>query len=301
MVCLQIRYCQHKEIFDRLRRSSVAYGTPPQLRKSQSDIRAASLSNLGRSHDENIRAAVPPVFLGLATLTVILDDYLEEVFDLQQRFSSKISKGRDLDEKITKWEASLPEDLKRCVVLGTDMHLCGSSNLRLAYLYLRLLSRKLVLDDKENCSRGPSGLASPTDMHSRVRQAAEEIVRFIQNLDNTSLCDFWLPSSAFALSNTVASLLRCALETEWDLTCLELSPSLKLAQDLIVALKGHRKHTGWDVGNICLVQYSEVLEKMMSMNMPSLDAVLDLESFITLDLCRLDEADLGLWEWFEGQ
>jgi hypothetical protein len=95
-----------------------------------------------------------------------------------------------------------------------------------------------------------------------VRRAAEDIVLFVQELSKAAMAGFWFPLNAFAFSATVASLLRCALELEREQ--LATSISLRMAQDLLVALNNHRTSEDWDLGDICLAQYSGIVEKLLN-------------------------------------
>jgi hypothetical protein len=238
------------------------------------------------------------VFIGLVTLTEVLDDYIEHVFHLKRAVTGQESpKSPDMESKLTNWEDSLPGELRRAVLRGVDLRIAGSPNLRLAYLYIKLLGQKLRLDSQKDSHAGSN---SQKRLHLPVRRAAEEIVLFIQELDERALGDFWLPSSAFALSSTVASLLRCALEVEHGADGLTSSISLKLAQNMISALQEHRRRHGWDIGNICLQQYAEVVEKLGASNGGSLEAVPDLGQFLSFNLPDANEPFQSLWDWFEN-
>jgi hypothetical protein len=234
-------------------------------------------------------------FVGLVTLTEILDGYLDCVFDLRRLSAADHGNlSLDMENRIAQWEDSLPPDLRRCIVRGVDLSIGGSANLRLTYLYVRLLARKLGLDDEEQ-SRG----ADPAVLSQRrtlARQAAENIVLFVQELDDNALGDFWLSSNAFALSSTVAFLLRNALEATHEGGGVAQSIPLKLASDMITALRSHQTRMSWDLANICIVQYADVVEKLMTAGTPTPESLPALEQFLMAEPVGIDDMFPSLWD-----
>ncbi|KAL9093597.1 MAG: hypothetical protein Q9165_003992 [Trypethelium subeluteriae] len=116
-----------------------------------------------------------------------------------------------------------------------------------------------------------------------VRRAAEEIVLFIQELDKHSLGDFWLPTNAFVILSTMALLLRCAVEEGALGAQLPEAMSFKLAQDLRKALQSYKQDAAWDLGDICISQFSDVLDKFAAYNTERFDDVANLEHFLFSD------------------
>ena len=239
------------------------------------------------------------VFISLATLTEILGLYLEHVFCLRRTADRENSaQVPDIQGQLTEWEDALHRKLRRAILCGVDLGLPGSSNLRLAYLYLKLLSRKLELASDED---GPDGWRQ----YTRTRGVAEEIVLFVEELDDRALADFWLPLSAFSLSGTTTFLLRCTLERD---TCPEhpdryglgRTDSLKLAQDLIAALRSHRQTAGWDLGDACIAQYAEVVERLGAPGVDEPNDMLDLENFVASNVPGVEELFPSLWDMFSG-
>jgi hypothetical protein len=186
------------------------------------------------------------------------------------------------------------------ILRGVDLAVPGSSNLRLAYLYLRLLSRKL---DAE-CGRRfgvPEGASLTTSSHTLIRRAAEEIVVFVQELDETALGDFWLPLSAFTLSSTITFLLRCAIESTAVQEGLTKSVSFRLTKDMMAALQSHRQCASWDLGDICITQYSHLIEKLAASDSASLEVVPDFEQLMLSDASAIDEFCPSLWDMFNSK
>ena len=280
-------------------RSSVAYGTPPHLRDTQHDVPIPDPIDIYAPHEDTHDPGAAAVFVGLITLTKILDVYLEHVFLLKQGGDLlRRTTDLDLESRLTQWEDSLPGELRRVILRGVGLDIPGSSNLRLAYLYIKLLGQKLELDNEKN---GDSN--SPINLRNRqaqVRRAAEDIVLLIQELDDRALGDFWLTLSCFILSSTVTFLLRCALESESGPAGLADSISLKLAHDMVTALRSHRQRVGWDLGDICIAQYSDVLEKLTTTAAEPSDAVPDFQELWMANMPSVDDLFPSLWDMFDA-
>ncbi|KAI9147037.1 ATP-binding cassette transporter abc3 [Paramyrothecium foliicola] len=280
--------------------SSVAYGTPPKLNVRQHDVPSPTRASLLGVDEEPAEPDSASVYIGLVTLTEVSDAYLSCVFDL------RLPTGRsthgivvlDIEARLAQWEDSLPRALKQTISRGVNLHVPGSPNLRLAYLYLRLLIRKLDLDSSKD-SPGAVDPAIWTHRHLQARQAAENIVIFVQELDDGSLCDCWLSFNAFALSNTVAFLLRSALETTEHRKNLPESIYVNLAKDMMNALRSHRERMRWDLGNICIAQYGRVLEKLASSDQP-MEIIPELEEPLVPDFTEIDDMFPNLWTMFNN-
>lgn len=279
-------------------RSSVAYGTPPHLRDTQHDVPIPDPMDIYAPHEDTYDPGAAAVFVGLITLTKILDVYLDHVFilkhggDLHDRITNL-----DLESRLTQWEDSLPGEIRRMILRGVGLDIPGSSNLRLAYLYIKLLGQKLELDNEKIGNTTPSNLRN---RQAQVRRAAEDIVLLIQELDDRALGDFWLTLSCFILSSTVTFLLRCALESENGPAGLSDSISLKLAHDMVTALRSHRQRVGWDLGDICIAQYSDVLEKLSTTAAQSSDAVPDFQELWMSNMPSVDDLFPSLWDMFDA-
>lgn len=183
--------------------------------------------------------------------------------------------------------------MRRTIRRGANLSILGSANLRLSYLYIRLLTQKLGIDEaRQNRS---IGLENLDDRLLYARQAAKSIVLFIRELDDVVLQGFWLPFDAFALSGTVAFLFRCALETEQGAISVAQSRYLKLARDLIIALQLHQESANWDPGNICIAQYASILDRIASDGRP-LETISDLQQFCQPDFTEFGQTSLNDWD-----
>ena len=242
-------------------RSSVAYGTPPRLRSTHHDVRKAELSTLFVPKG-GVYPRYAAIFIAFITLAEVLDKYLEDAFDLQARMNVNHAVSQlDMESELSRWEMTLPDDLRRSLLRGSSLHTPGLPNLRLSYLYVKLMARKHVVDRAK--ANPATDVATLRTAHLHVRRAAEDIVLFVHELTKAALADFWFPLNAFALSATVASLLRGALELEQSReNSLAQSISIRLAQDLLKALQGHRQTSEWELGDICVAQYSDIVEKL---------------------------------------
>ncbi|KAJ5450940.1 hypothetical protein N7491_000122 [Penicillium cf. griseofulvum] len=234
--------------------SSLAYGTPPHIRRTQYDVPLPIpeyLSDWERDHEANA------VFIELMNLTDVLDHCLEQVYSIRIENQGP---SRNLELELNRWVDSLAGDIRKIIIRGSNLNIPGASNLRLAYLATRLLLRRLDLDRER---QAPDSNAE--QMANRVmeaRRTAEDVVVLVQELREAQLGDYWLPVVAFTFSATVTFLIRCALETE-QAAGLAQSSSLRMASDLLTALRSHRKNFGWDLGDICLAQHSDVIDKLL--------------------------------------
>ncbi|KAI0533285.1 fungal-specific transcription factor domain-containing protein [Xylaria digitata] len=276
---------------------SVTHGTPQQLRASQHDVPSPGLAAVADGERATNDFTMYSTFEALARLSEVLETYLDHVFNLNQQPGNSNSKLRVLlEKKLAQWEDHLPSELRRAILRGTNMSIPGSANLRLSYLYIRLLTQKLGVDDVKETQPMNSEDLDHRLMHAR--QAAESIVLFVQELDDRSLRDFWLSLNAFALSGTVAFLFRCALESEQGVGGVAQSRYLKLARDLVVALQAHQRRMNWDLGNICVAQYATVLENIANNDRP-LETISDLQQIWQSDSAELDQMFLNDWDMFQ--
>ena len=257
-------------------RSSLAYGTPPHIRETQYDVPHPSLEHLNASEHQ---ISASKIFIALYSLTLVLNAFLEQLYLVNKQHSMKHNQRQNLGLVLDEWVENLDVDVRRVIIRGSRLETPGAPNLLLAYLTLKLLLRRMELNfEKESAnSDDPQALSHRL---VQVRRAAEEIVLLVQDLNEGHLGDFWLPISAFAFTSTTAFLLRCALDAEnnRDVTSttghepaasgngggLWQSPSIRLAHDLIVALRRHQERFGWDIADICLAQYADVVENLVN-------------------------------------
>ncbi|KAJ5836376.1 hypothetical protein N7447_002402 [Penicillium robsamsonii] len=270
--------------------SSLAYGTPPHIRRSQYDVPLPLpeyLSDWERDHEANA------VFIELMNLTDVLDHCLEQVYSIRIETQGP---SRNLELELNKWVDSLTGDIRKIIIRGSNLNVPGACNLRLAYLATRLLLRRIDLDRER---QEPNSNAE--HMANRVmeaRRTAEDIVVLVQELGEVQLGDYWLPTVAFTFSATVTFLIRCALETE-QAAGLAQSGSLRMASDLLASLRLHRKNFGWDLGDICLAQHSDVIDKLLKSEPPvenSKETNVELRQPFVPDMSFLDDMFPSTWD-----
>ncbi|KAK1997328.1 fungal-specific transcription factor domain-containing protein [Colletotrichum falcatum] len=279
---------------------SLAYGTPPQIKRYQYDVPDPSLEYLVAKDATGAQVQAASVFAALVTLTSVLDKFLDHVYDLNpERDQNSGRTSLDLELSLGQWEDSLGDDVRRIVTRGGDLRVPGAANLRLAYLSTRLLRRRIELDlEKQEDFPPARGGDALTNRYIQVRRAAEEIVVLAQELDEVHLSDFWLPVSAFAFTSAITFLLRCALETENTAVGLAQSASLKLAKNLVDSLQSHQRSSGWDLGDICLAQYAEVVERLLTADSPSATVPEFQQLMMSSEVPIIDELFPNLWDMF---
>ncbi|KKA28645.1 hypothetical protein TD95_001893 [Thielaviopsis punctulata] len=259
--------------------SSLGYGTPPHLKRSHSDVPPPTLEYLNITEDSPQRDRdAAEVFMVLYSLTELLYRYLDQVYTLDKS-SSPDTAG--ITQDLERWVESLSGNCRKIIIRGKELDTPGAANLRLAYLSLRLLTKRIsLIGDKATptatataaaTSPATSTAAFTADTRSQYlasRRVAEDIVMFAQELSAAQFSDFWQPVGAFTFSSTVTFLLRCALEIDAPATpagaSLSSSSSLRMAQDLLRALKHHREMFNWDIAEIALAQHTEVIDKLVN-------------------------------------
>ncbi|KAI1407097.1 fungal-specific transcription factor domain-containing protein [Hypoxylon sp. FL1857] len=241
--------------------SSLAYGTPPRLQRSFYDVPQPTTgyrhnqTNASQGH-----SGARSVFIALSGLTDVLDHYLQHLYRVDKETSMPIT---NLELRLNRWVEGLGDGVRHIITRGVSLNIPGAPNLRLAYLSVQLLTHRIRMEDSR--AKGEVDNDSLASQHINIRRTAEDIVFLVQELALEQLEEFWLPALAFAFPSAVTFLLRCALETESSPNELAKCASVKLAWDLITALRNH-KASGWDLGDVCLAQYAEVVEKLTSPN-----------------------------------
>ncbi|KAI1842058.1 hypothetical protein JX266_011709 [Neoarthrinium moseri] len=279
--------------------SSLAYGTPSHIQRTQYDVPSPSAAYLQQHGGATGAANAVSVFVALFDLTTnVLDYYLQHLYRVDRERCGVIG---NLEFKLNRWVETLGADVRRIITRGTHLDLPGAANLRLAYLSTQLLLRRLELeDDREKHDADSDMLAN---RYMQVRITAEQIVLLVQDLRETNLGDFWLPVSNFVFPSTTTFLLRCALETESSQLGLAQSSSLRLAWDLIVALRSHKDAYGWDLGDVCLAQHAEIIERLMlpysTTSAPSMPWP-ELQEMAIPDASFIDQLFPSLWGTFNS-
>ncbi|KAH7168984.1 fungal-specific transcription factor domain-containing protein [Fusarium sp. MPI-SDFR-AT-0072] len=274
---------------------SLSHGTPPLISPTLNDVPQPLVENLCGEGSSSEQALNASVYIALVGLTEVLDLHLRHVH--QFSLSDESTDTTHLELALNNWIETLSDEIRRVVIRGNNLKIPGAANLRLSYLTVRLLLQRIELEaEKRVRDTGDSRLLN---RYMQARRTAEDILILTQELQPEHLADCWLPSSAFAFSTTVSFLLRCALETENSTAGLVQSSSLKIASDLLSALHEHKEKHAWDLGDICLAQHTDVVEKLRAMTPPedpSAEEALDFSSFAMVESSYLDQLFPSLWD-----
>lgn len=246
-------------------RSSLAHGTPPRIQSSQHDVPPPEPLHFHDPSEIGERQDAIAVFIALYGLTEVLGECLYSLYDLSPQSQKQQVTDSNLEFRLNSWVESLTGPVRGVILRGHNLSLPGAANLRLAYLATLLLLRRVELEAaRENAlDNADSGSGDLPNKYLRAQRIAEEIVLLVSELGRDQLGDFWLPGAAFVFSSTETFLLRCAVECDTD---TKRSSLLRLAWDLIVALRRHREEAEWDLGDMCLAQYEDVVKRLV---MPS--------------------------------
>ncbi|KAM3500364.1 hypothetical protein MY10362_006462 [Beauveria mimosiformis] len=205
----------------------LAHGTPPRVAPSQHNVPFPTRQHLCQPGLSAKESSAASIFAALVGLTSVLDTCLGNLYNIEQQQSM------------------------------------GASNLRLAYLSMRLLLQRTQLEAMKQDS-GSSSEEQLLNSALQGRQLAEEILLFTQHLQPIQLNDFWMPVAAFIYPSTINFLLRHALETESSVTGLAQTFSFQLARQLIDILRLHKEAHGWDMGDVCLAQHAEIIDRVLA-------------------------------------
>lgn len=255
------------QLIDHLSRCSLAYGTPLQIHRAQYDVAFPTIDDLCTPTASPFEVAAASIFIALTTLTEVLAQYLEHVYNVSitERFSASKMSAMDLEQTLSQWEESLSDGVRRIVVRGTNIDAPGAANFRLAYLAVKLLLRRLQLDaDRPSSTRDndedDGGTGSP--FYIQAQRAAEEIVHLMQELDESHFRGFWIPVNSLCLTSATTFLLRSALRKINSAS--SLNAPLSISRDMIQTLRCHRERFAWDLADDCLTTCGELVDRITS-------------------------------------
>ena len=259
------------------RRCSLAYGTPPLIHRTQHDVPVPTAEDLYNPGASTVQTFAASCFVAFTTLTDVLGHCLELVYHLGNDFSRPEASPFGLENLLIHWEDSLPDNLRRLIIRGTNLVGPGAANLRLAYLSVKLLIRRNQLD----LDRASLQINDVDSMYYiQARRVSEEIVDFVRELDETNCRDFWIPLNAYSLTSATTFLMRSALTSRG----VARNPSLQLARAMIDALQSLRHDYAWDLADNCLSNCSDLVEKIEAACEGSNSDTLDFQEPMPLDM-----------------
>lgn len=238
---------------------SLAYGTPLQIHRSQYDVPFPSVHDICPTNASPFQRAGASIFVAFSGLTDVLARYLEDVYSVSKESQSLGVSAIGLETFLHDWEESLSDDVRHIILRGTTLDAPGAANLRLGYLAVKLLLRRIQLSK----SGTEVGDDSTSPLHMHVQRAAEDIAHLVQEMDETQLRGFWIPMHAFSVTSAALFLLRSGLRTRQQ----NRATPLKTAKDLISTLQIHREDFDWDLADNCLSHCSDAVEKIDTNNL----------------------------------
>jgi hypothetical protein len=182
--------------------------------------------------------------------------------------------------------------VRRTVLRGTELEDPGAANLRLAYLAVRLLLSRIQLDSGPGTPR--EGRQSDSPVQLRAQRAAEEVVHFVQELDDRHLRGFWHPATGYALTSATSFLLRSALGARSpNSNAPRNNTALQTAREKIDTLRFHRENHGWEIADNCLSNCGEILQNIGVARDYSSPTLSSIENLPDIDLSVLDDLISG--------
>lgn len=222
----------------------------------------------------------------------MLGRYLRHIYQISKDAPQRSASACEFEILLSSWERNLTDDVRRIVIRGTDINAAGAPNLRLAYLSVKLLLKRIQLDlDK---SERPIQQDTESQYFFQAQSVSEEMVHLVQELTGPHLCGFWLSVSAFSLTSATTFLLKAALQS-FSETGIQ-SSSYRMARDMIDTLRLHRKEFSWDLADHCLETCGDIIEKIGNACESSTWTFTDDSEFLdmmNLDLSVLDEFSAG--------
>ncbi|KAJ6031188.1 hypothetical protein N7540_001920 [Penicillium herquei] len=277
---------------------SLAYGTPLQVHRSQYDVPLPSVADLCQASVSSYEREAASIFVAFVSLTDVLARYLEYVYCVSKDSNTSQLSATSLEHLINDWEESLDDDIRLLVLQGTNLGGPGAANLRLGYLAIKLLLRRIQLDLNKSAIQAEDHVPL---FYMQAQRAAEDIAHLIQELDEPQLRGFWIPVHSFSINSAMMFLLRSGLRMRH----LNRNTPLRIARDMISALRAHSQNFGWDLADNCLAHCSDLVE-MIAMNNPQVNADQSMSEFpyfsdeLEIDLSGLDDLLLGITGFSDG-
>jgi hypothetical protein len=270
----------------------LAYGTPLQIHHAQHDVPVPAVKDVAETDVGLAQNLSSSIFIAFITLTEVLGRYLEHIYHVSKDFPPLPVSTSDFEILLSSWEGKLTDEVRRIVIRGTDINATGAPNLRLAYLAVKLLLKRIQLD----LDRVGQPVKQDTDSQYffQAQRASEEMVHLVQELNHFHLCGFWLPVLAFSLTSATTFLLKASLQSVSE-TGIQ-TPSFRMARDMVDTLRRHRRDCSWDLANHCLETCSDIVEKIGNWCESSSWTFTDDSGFLdlmSLDLSALDEFSAG--------
>lgn len=277
---------------------SLAYGTPLQIHRSQYDVPLPEIDDVCPRDASQYQKSAASIFTAFIALTDVLSQYLEYVYCVSQAAASAEISSTNLEFILSNWEESLDPEIRLIVLRGTDLGAPGAANLRLGYLAIKLLLRRIQLDLNQTHVEDED---SVLPFYMQAQRAAEDIAHLVQELDEAQLQGFWIPVHAFSINSAMMFLLRSGLRMRH----LDRNTPLATAKNMISTLQTHSQNSGWDLADNCLAHCSDLVE-IIAMNNPQVNTDMSISEFpyfadnLDIDLSALDDIFLGITGFSDG-
>ncbi|EXJ78828.1 hypothetical protein A1O1_09230 [Capronia coronata CBS 617.96] len=284
--------------------SSLAYGTPYHVQNCHHDVPVPSITDIVGQVSDGLKQEAGFIFIALCNLTEsVLAPCLELIYSMPSRSQASEPRERQLKHlelRLDQWEQGLSDGLRKLVVRGTQLKVPGAANLRLCYLSITMLFRRMELNF---ASQGQLELDLDASIHRNLRaqKSAEEIVHFVQDLGEDELNDFWLSEASFLLAYAATLLLGCALDSPDKSSGLSNHPAVRRTHNLVTALRSHKEIYGWELGDLCLAQCGEIVDKLSTPEEIDIeDFTQELQQTLMNESLAVDELFPSVWDMFNG-
>ncbi|KIW84303.1 hypothetical protein Z517_03553 [Fonsecaea pedrosoi CBS 271.37] len=233
----------------------LAHGTPPHVAQEHYNVPVPTMDLLLHNKapsTEQTRAA--EVYITLCRLTEVVGDLLPLIYHVRSRADNiAVQQRAKVELRLQQWVEECPDWLNLHALLQRPTT-PGFPNLQLSYFAVRMLLCQITWHQSRDGDAGNS-----LSLLLNCKEAAGEIVEFVQSLQIHELSGFWLPYNAHHLTAATTLLLRCGVQA----TTPEISTEcLSSARTLVDCLQGYKTRYAWDLAESILAQNEDLLSRV---------------------------------------
>jgi hypothetical protein len=235
----------------------LAHGTPPHIVQENYNVPVPTMDLLLHSRvpsTEQTRAA--EVYIALCRLTEVVGGLLPLIhYSRSSTDSITIQQRAEVELSLQRWIKDCPDWLDlHCLLQRPNTP--GFPNLQLSYLAVRMVLCQITW---RQCRSGNAG--SSSSLLLNCKEAAGEIVAFVQSLQIHELSGFWLPYNAYHFTAATTLLLRCGVQAATPDISTEC---LSTARTLVECLQKYKSQYAWDLAESVLGRNEDLLDRIDS-------------------------------------
>jgi hypothetical protein len=235
--------------------SSISHGVPPSINPKYYDVPLVIPDMVATPEVSETYRMTTSTFVQLCKLTRILGDILPHVYALCLDTDEMWRSLRKTECALDDWEVALSPYLALKDSL-TAPTVNGASNLRFAYMSIRLLTCRLAF--KATIKETTHSSEARQYRLLKLRETSCGVIDFVTALSDAQLHEFWLPYTSYLLVTAATILLRCTVECGDIVTKRSCVTKLISFRD---RLRRASTESGWDLADFCLERCDEPIQK----------------------------------------